>query len=532
MAQPQLNCFNDGESTCDPKGDGVQVCSCKGKFTPADKCASCACKNGGSCSTITGDCICATDWRGELCTEVCSRQDTCNGNGVCNSDTGRCTCDAGFTTGKDGKICATPLTTTSTTPITPAGPTPANITFWLDLDFSSIGVEAYREHAKTMLRTQVRIPTEDILAIWVMRGSVQIIALLSSEEHANQFATELAKGLLKVNNVPVLSTRPEVTTTTITTTTITTTTTPATTIAMTSTFTSMPNSTTPTPKPATSKSGGSGGGAAAAAAIVVVLVLGLAVWWFWLLITPKLCSSCVPADTSAKGQQGGISGAYWRLANKRPKPTGKRDLFGGEDDLPFSAPQNGKKKGKAEDDEEGGDTFLNPMFSWTAEQRAAQEARGGMYLEPHLDEGESYQEPSYGEEDGEAYQELPVVRGGAGEEGESYQTLEGSSGGDNNTGYMAVTGKDGAGANSDGSGYMTVNAKGPAGGDDSDAAYMAVSGKGAAAVATDGEDDSFMDMGDAAGSEYLDVKGASGEDSADAAYLDVPASGDNRESEA
>jgi hypothetical protein len=256
------------------------------------------------------------------------------------------------------------------------------------------------------------------------------------------------------------------------------------------------------------------------------------VWWFWLLITPKLCPSCGSADTSAKGQQDGISGAYWRLANKRPKPTGKRDLFGGEDDLPFSAPQNGKKKGMVQDDGEGGDTFLNPMFSWTAEKRAAQEARGGMYLEPHLDEGESYQEPSFGEGDGEAYQELPAVRGGDGEEGESYQTLEGGSGGDNNTGYMAVTGKDGAGENSDGSGYMTVNGLGPVGGDDGDATYMAVSGRGAAAGAAEDGDDSFMDMGDAAGSDYLDVKGASGEDGADAGYLNVPASDDNRESEA
>ena len=95
VEKPDPTCVNDGAPICNV-ATGEKTCSCKGQFQPPT-CADCACENGGTCNSISGNCDCPPDWRGARCTIECSRENTCNGHGICNNkevNGSDCICDA------------------------------------------------------------------------------------------------------------------------------------------------------------------------------------------------------------------------------------------------------------------------------------------------------------------------------------------------------------------------------------------------------------------------------------------------------
>eukprot|EP00056_Hartaetosiga_gracilis_P012097 m.190090 g.190090 ORF g.190090 m.190090 type:complete len:1095 (-) comp13633_c0_seq1:2329-5613(-) len=87
------SCQNGGQCYCD--GDGDMKCSCKGQLS-GELCEICACQNGGSCNSISGECSCPSGFYGVQCQFACTRDTLCHSHGTCNGPLERCDCDADY----------------------------------------------------------------------------------------------------------------------------------------------------------------------------------------------------------------------------------------------------------------------------------------------------------------------------------------------------------------------------------------------------------------------------------------------------
>eukprot|EP00055_Hartaetosiga_balthica_P014238 m.77130 g.77130 ORF g.77130 m.77130 type:complete len:1071 (-) comp8535_c1_seq3:3564-6776(-) len=87
------NCLNGGQCYCD--GVGNKKCSCKGQLS-GELCEICACKNGGTCNSISGECSCPVGFYGVQCQFACTRDTLCHSHGTCNGILEKCECDADY----------------------------------------------------------------------------------------------------------------------------------------------------------------------------------------------------------------------------------------------------------------------------------------------------------------------------------------------------------------------------------------------------------------------------------------------------
>ena len=94
-----------GAAFCN-RATGNKECKCPGALGGSG-CATCQCKNGKACNSITFQCECGSTHIGKFCDFACSRTGACNNHGECDVAIGGCRCDEGWL----GKFCDQPAYT-------------------------------------------------------------------------------------------------------------------------------------------------------------------------------------------------------------------------------------------------------------------------------------------------------------------------------------------------------------------------------------------------------------------------------------